>query len=161
MEIVSLLTAVCDILERQQIRFAIAGGLASNLWVSEERTQETYDIDLAILQSQHSITTIEAALKTMGHTVLRTKDMHFTRFCSTQKPSVCQQRVRASGKGQIEKRRDSNSCEDVFLYKALSKRERDIAPMTALSDRADFDRVYAEKWARKLGVWLFAKRAIN
>ena len=112
----------------------------------------------------------------MGYSVLRSKDMHFTRaqisrlwvegitvdFVRPRNLQFVNSAFARLEKGDLKSAKiPILAPEDVFLYKALSKRERDIAPMSALSDRADFDRVYVEKWARKLGVWLFAKRAIN
>jgi len=50
--------------------------------------------------------------------------------------------------------------EDVFLYKALARRARDLPVMADLSALRGFNRRYVERWGRQLGIWSFARRAL-
>lgn len=177
MDLEILLDASVAILNESHSAYAIAGGLASNLWVSKDRMRPTYDIDIACgVKARDAAETVAQALEKQGHTVVRTGTLPFRRavierlwiegitldFVMPRNVEFVNSAFARLQKGTSRYRTMTVlSPEDLFLYKALAKRERDIPPMCDLAEASEFDRKYVESWARKLGVWSFAKRALK
>lgn len=178
MGIPEVLNVLVAALEEAPVPYALAGGLASNLWVSEERTRETFDIDLAVAASEaDAINALKAALErrglsVLGPTLLPFKRATIRRFVAE---GVIVDFIRPRDEGYVRKafsrletaemsrgkRIPVLSPEDLFLFKALAKRGTDLQPMTAMAEATGFNREYVESWARKLGVWSFAKQSLR
>ncbi len=177
MDLQEALVRVVAAMEELRIPYALAGGLASNAWVGEERAQDTYDVDFAVAALEPDpATAVRTSLARRNVEAEKADPMAFRRakihrlwiagitvdFILPRHRGYPRAALDRTGESLIGARKVRVlSPEDAFLYKALSKRERDLAPMSALAEREDFDRRYAERWARRLGVWRFAKRALR
>ena len=174
MELLALLPRILDALDTEHVNYALVGGLASNLWVADEKVRETFDIDFAV-KGVWSPERVMEALQSPAVSVLRGSDLNLSRaditrlilndtildFVSAKSKEFMDSVFIRVRQGQAAGRNlPVVSAEDVFVFKALSKREIDMHPMCALAETSEFDREYVERWVRKLGVWSFAKRAL-
>jgi hypothetical protein len=57
----------------------------------------------------------------------------------------------------MSKRMRLLSPEDIFLYKAIAGRPKDVQPMVALAETHGFNWRYVNKWSRRLGVAKFIR----
>lgn len=166
-------------LSKARVRFALAGGLASNLWVRSEDVRDTADIDIAVVAMypdpasiaavhlyKHGYTMddverwVEASLRRVEIRRIVVRNIPVD-FILARNASFVRRAFRRAHAAYVGKTRVRVlSAEDVFLFKALAGRPKDIQPMWALSLRPRFDRRYVESWARTLGVWAFAKRTL-
>ena len=174
MQLLALLPRILDVLEREHVTYALVGGLASNLWVRDDKVRETFDIDFAVKGVWNPERVMET-LQSPEISALRGSDLNLRRvdisrlilndtildFVTAKSKEFMDSVFMRVRQGQAAGRNlPVVSAEDVFVFKAMSKRESDMHPMCALVETGEFDLDYAEKWARKLGVWSFAKRAM-
>ena len=172
-----VLLRVVTALKAGRIPCALAGGFAANLWVRREEVRETHDIDFSVL-TLHPDPAGEVLThlhrygfhRTERQVDVRLRRAEFRRILVDGVPvdfvlprnkdfaAAAFRRIRPARVGRT--RIQALSPEDVFLFKALAGREKDVPPMAALAERPGFDRRYVERWARRLGVWRFAKRCL-
>lgn len=156
---------------------AVVGGLAANLWVAPERARETYDIDFACAawnpaddaELRRRLEAQGAEVIASTHLPLRRVVIHRVAVENTMIDIVVPRNAKYAATA-LARRAESTmretpvpvlAPEDVFLFKAVAKREKDLQPMAALAVLPTFDRAYVERWARTLGVWRFAKRGLK
>ncbi|HYG78009.1 MAG TPA: hypothetical protein VEK08_23590 [Planctomycetota bacterium] len=175
MAILDFLPQILDALIKEKTPFALTGGLASNLWLPDEQVRETFDIDFAV-PAGWSPDQLATSLRAPPMLAMRGADLNLRRaeikrlvvenivvdFVSVKSAPFMKEVFARVQTGRLAGRPlPVLSPEDIFVFKAISKRERDIQPMSALATTAEFDRKHAEKWCRKFGVWLFAARALK
>lgn len=155
-------------LDSAEIEFALVGGLAANLWVDSEHVRDTHDVDFSVLSLDH-----EPAARVAK--ILSGKGLAVSSPTHSANPPVEFQQVtvegilidfvvpRNSGYVMDAFRRSARVAvmgadirvlqpEDVFLFKALAGRPKDVQPMWAMAQRPDFDWHHVRKWADILDV---------
>lgn len=169
--------AVTAAMDRAGIQHALAGGLASNVWVRPEEVAETFDVDFAVATltpdptgrilpeldraGVRAIPGAELQLRRARIHRVVTGDVVIDFVLPNDAEFVRSALARATVMETSGRRLSVLSPEDVFVYKALSKRLKDLAPMVALCRRPDFDVEYVSRWTRRFRVWRFTKRVLD
>jgi hypothetical protein len=178
MTIAETFLLIARALKANRIPYAMAGGMATNLWVSDEDSRETHDVDFALAVSfpdpasdvlvylaRHGKYCIERLVDSklpkanilkfvVGGINVDFVVVHDEEYAKTAIRRAARSRFMGRSKIRIL------TPEDIFLYKAMANRHKDISPMAALSKDKDFDWEYVERWARRLGAWSVAKKFV-
>jgi len=175
--LIDVTVAVLDALERFRAPYALAGGLAANLWVAGEHQQATFDADAAVasgVDPDALVRHLEAALERFGGFHSATLPFRKARIerllCPPEIPVdlillkdtaySALALERAATTELRGKRYPVLRPEDVILHKSLGRREKDVAALSFLAGDNALDLEYVETWARRLGTWTFVRRAL-
>ncbi len=165
MKLGDVVLAVSSALEEARIRYALTGGLAVAAWAPAEEVFETHNADFGILSARKD--PVDAVLRRIPGSraddersvdlvrarVLKAvvRGIHVDFILPAHSAFVREAFKRAGTLPAGSKTIPVLSPEDVFLYKSLAARPKDVSALWALSRRKDFDRAYVKRWAARLG----------
>jgi hypothetical protein len=165
MNLGDVVVAVSSALEEAGIRHALTGGLAVASWAPAEEVYETHDADFSILSERKD--PVAAILKRVPHSRAdedRAVDLIRARIYKAVVSDIHVDFVLPANAAYVRTAFTRNgilragvadipilSPEDVFLFKSLAARPKDVNALWALSRRKDFDWMYVKRWAGKLG----------
>lgn len=166
------LTIVGELLDRHQIPYAVAGGMAVAVW-GEPRA--TFDVDVAIAAEVADEESLFAAIRSEGaflmepQTLPMPPEMKIVRAHLLDKTGVAPEIILvdflllpSDFATSLQKRRVQMtlsgrprwvcSCEDLIVLKLLSGRPKDIEDVRGMLriQQAAVDREYVRQWARRL-----------
>ena len=164
MNLGDVVLAVSSALEEARIPYALTGGLAVAAWAPAEEGFETHDADFGILSARKD--PVDAILKRIPDSradeersdLVRARvlkaivaGIHVDFILPANAAFVREAFKRAGTLPAGGRTIPVLSPEDVFLYKSLAARPKDVSALWALSRRKDFNRAYVKRWATRLG----------
>lgn len=166
----AVVVAVSAALTRAKIHHALTGGLATAAWAPEDEVFETRDVDFGVLTSRKDpaaaiLKQIPGSTSDPLGTYVDLGRVCFFKvhvagvnvdFVLPKLDSFVREAFRRVGRVELRVPEVSIpilSPEDIFLYKSLASRPKDVRAMYSLSRRDGFDWKYVIRWSKKLGTY--------
>ncbi|MEK7468503.1 MAG: hypothetical protein AAB074_13920 [Planctomycetota bacterium] len=180
-ELEPIAAALLRALRDAGIPAALAGGLATNAWVSKDQLRVTYDVYVAVLipldmdfsaeRVAESISS-QSGIRCFHGSDLEFPKVRMIRLVTSPQGTVmdlliADRNFTASAlarTGEVElggERHPILSPTDLVLFKGLGRREKDHLAIASIAASQKLNKRYIERWARKLGIWGFVSRALK
>lgn len=164
----AVVLAVSDALKNAKIPHALTGGLATAAWAPQDEVFMTTDVDFGILTPRKD--PIAAVLDRVPRSAFDFSSAYVdlgrvcffkvkvagvnVDFVLPKHSAFVREAFRRMGQFDVEGVPvPILSPEDVFLYKSIASRVKDVRAMYSLSRRPSFNWKYVERWAKKLGTY--------